>query len=493
MSTLSASGFPASWFDTKAMIGFLFATGLGACVAAYPFPALAVMAVCLVLYGILKWARGQFELWQVLALVALSPYIILNYGFDNLAVGAGGIHLPVGELLMLSALTLVILGPQKSTLSGVRRDPLVVCLFALLVLSLAHLVVDVPRYGMLAVRDSSLFFEAAFLLVGLAWARNVRQTALLVRWMFLVLLLNLVYVYTLPWNAQIQSWSPQFGVFHPVPLFGNYQQNGVFLVAGVLFCIWLAPSLVRWPRWVFLGLAIAQLGGLAILQLRSMYVGILLVLVILIILGQTRKLLGAATTVAWGIGGVLALLLIVSSLGIKLQGRMGPVDLSFIQEHADTVLALGDSNARMSHDVDRGQWYGEVWNRVRSSPSNMVVGEGFGQALIDFVTEQGIPVRQPHNTSLTILARLGFLGLSIWLLFLVLLARRYVQFLRRPSESAEASDLVLWLLMYSALAFLSTSVQPAFEFSHGAIPFFFLQGVAIGAMQTGMHELTFDH
>ena len=493
MATLSASRFPASRFDTKALIGFVIAVGFGVYTAAYPFPALALMAGCLVLYGILRWARRQLELWQVLALLALSPYIILNYGFDNLAVGTGGFHLPLGELLMLAALLLVIWGPPKSTLSGVRRDPLVVCLFALLLLSFTHLVVDVPRYGMLAVRDSSLFFEAAFLLVGLAWASNVRQTGLLVRWIFVVLLLNLVYVYTFPWNAQIRSWSPQFGIFHPVPLFGNYEQNGVFLVAGVLFCIWLAPSLVRWPRWVFFGLVIAQLGGLAILQLRSMYVGILLVLFLLMVLRETRKLVGVATAVAWGVGGVLALLLLVSSLGIKLQGRMGPVDLSFIEEHADTVLALGDSNSRMSHDVDRGQWYGEVWDRVLSSPSNMVVGEGFGQALIDFVNEQGIAVRQPHNTSLTILARLGFLGLSIWLLFLVLLARRYVQFLRSPSAPAEASDLVLWLLMYSALAFLFTSVQPEFEFSHGAIPFFFLQGVAIGAMRTGMHKLTVDH
>jgi hypothetical protein len=491
MSTLTDTKAFGARVDAKTLLGLAIAIALGFLVASYPLAVLGGIAACIILYGILRWCRGRLELWQVLVLLAVTPYVILNYGFDNLVVGAGGFHFPVGELLMFLALVLVILGTQRGLLSSTLQDPPVVCLFALLLLSCAHLIVDVQRYGIYALRDSSLFFEAVFLLVGVVWARNPRNTRLLVRWMFFVLVLNLIYTYTFPWNEQIQAWSPTSGMFHPVPLFGNYEQNGVFLVAGVLFCIWLGPSLVRWPRWVLLGLAMAQLGGLAILQLRSMYVGILVVLLLLFLLGETKKLAGFASALGWGVGGVLAMLLAVSTLGIRLQGRMGPVDLSFIEEHAQTVLALGDASARMSHDVDRGGWYGEVWDRIRSSPSNLIVGEGFGQALINFENERGIPVRQPHNTSLTVLARLGFLGLTIWLLFIVLMTVRYVRYLRTRSASAGASTLVLWLFMYSILAFLFTSVQPEFEFSHGAIPFFFLQGLAIGIMRTADDRFDF--
>jgi hypothetical protein len=480
MATQTATRDQSSWLDAKTLLGFGIAAGLGVLVAAFPVMGLEGIAVCLFLYGTLRWARGRMEIWQVLVLLALTPYIILNYGFDNFAVG---FSVPLGELLMFLGLGLAILSMPRGFLGNLLRDPVIACLFALLVLSGAHLLVDVPRYGFYAIRDSSVFVEAIFLIAGLAWSKNSRNIRLFAYWMFCVLLVNLIYTYTFPWNERIQAMSPSSGIFHAVPLFGNYEQNGVFLVAGVLFCIWLGPSLIAWPRWVFLVLAVAQLGGLAILQLRSMYVGIVLVLVLLLFLGETRKMAGIAYALAWGLGGVLALLLAVTSLGIKLQGRMGPVDLSFIEDHAATVLDLGDSNARMSHDVDRGDWYGEVWDRVRSSPANMVVGEGFGQALIDFENEQGIPVRQPHNTSLTVLARLGFLGLGIWLLFLVLLAKRYVQFLRLRTASPGISSLVLWLLMYSVLAFMFTSVQPEFEFSHGAIPFFFMQGLAIGIMR----------
>ena len=70
------------------------------------------------------------------------------------------------------------------------------------------------------------------------------------------------------------------------------------------------------------------------------------------------------------------LLVVISALGITIQGRMGPVNLSFVGDQIKTVLAMGDANTRMVHEDDRADWYGEVWDRVRSSPTNVVVGEG---------------------------------------------------------------------------------------------------------------------
>jgi O-antigen ligase len=248
--------------------------------------------------------------------------------------------------------------------------------------------------------------------------------------------------------------------------------------------MWVGPSVVRWPRWSLVLLAVAQLGGLAILQVRAMYVGIVLVLVILLLLRETKKLAGLACTLGLGAAALLVMLSAVSLTGIALQGRMGPVDFSFIEQHAKTVLALGDPKARMSHDVDRGGWYQEVWERVRSSPSNLAVGVGFGQVLIDFENEQGIPVRQPHNSSLTVLARLGFVGLSLWLLFIGLVIVRYVRFLRTPYIPAGVSTLVLWLFLQFILTLLDASVQPSLEFSHGAIPFYFLLGLGFATMRS---------
>jgi O-antigen ligase len=474
--------------DTKTLCGFAMAAALGVLVAIYPLVGLAGLAVCFILYGIHRWCRERLELWQVLVLLVMTPYFILNYGFDNLAVGGAGFQLPVGDLLMFLALVLVILGRQRGMLHSAMLDSAVVCMIALLLLSCAHLIFNVPQYGLYALRDSSMFFEAVFLILGMVWAQNARSTQLLMRWLFFVFFVNLFYSYTFSWGEQIRAISPSAGVFHPVPLFGNYQQSALWLLLGAPFFIWLGPSLVRWPRWVLVVLAAAQLGGLAILQARSMYVGIAIILLILLMLGEAKKLHSFASTLVWGTGVLAVLLSAVSVAGIELRGRMGPVDFSFIVNQTKTVLDLGDANTRMSHDADRGEWYQEVWERIRSSPSNLIVGEGFGQALIRFENDEGIPVRQPHNSSLTVLARLGFVGLSLWLSFIVLVFARYVGFLRMPYTSAGDSSLVVWLLCAFVLFLLQASVQPSLEFSSGASPFYFLSGFGLGIIRCPKQE-----
>jgi O-Antigen ligase len=490
MSTFIVNRVSNTRPNTKTVFGFAIATALGVLLAVYPLTSLGAIAVGVTLYALFRWCRERMEWWQMLVLLALTPSLILNYGFDNLAVGAGGFKFPLSDVLMFLALILVTWRYGQSAIKNILLDPPAACLIALLLMTVCHLLFNIPRYGFYSVRDSSMFFEAVILILGVTWAQNPRNTEILKRWFFYALLINLVYSYTFIWGEKIQSMSPSFGVFHPVPLLGNYQQTALWLLLGVIYFLWIAPQVVRWPRWILTLLAAAQLGGLAILQVRAMYVGIGIIFLVLFLFGETKKLIGFASTIGWGVGALLALLLTVSALGIQLQGRMGPVTFAFVEEQVETVFAIGDANTRMSHEVDRADWYGEVWTRVTSSAANMVVGEGFGQALIDFVNEDGIPVRQPHNSSLTVLARLGFVGLSIWLLFIGLVLIRYVRFLRMRSASEEAHVTILWLFLCFLLYLVTASVQPTLEFSHGSMPFYFLLGLAIGIM--GQREYSFN-
>jgi O-antigen ligase len=490
MSTFTATRVLDARRNAGILIVFAITAALGILLAAYPLTVLGAVALCVFLYVFFRWCRQQMEWWQMMVLLALTATIILNYGFDNLAVGAGGLKFPVGDLLMFLALFLVARRIGFSAIKEILLDPPVVCLMALLLMSFCHLVIDVPRYGFYAVRDASKFFEAVIVILGVVWTQNARSVQLLKRWLFYVLLVNLFYSYTFIWADAIQAKSPNVGVFHPVPLFGNYQQTALWLLMGVIYFIWIAPSVVRWPRWILMLLAAAQLGALAILQVRSAYVGIAVIFVVLLLFRETKKLAGFASTIGCGIGVLLALLLVVSALNIKLQGRMGPVSFAFVEEQFQTVLAVSDPNTRMSHDVDRADMYGEAWDRLRSNPINMVVGEGFGQVLVNLVSEEGIAVREPHNSSLSVLARLGFVGLSLWLLFIGLIFLRFVRALRMRSASGEATTTLLWLFLCFLLFLLTASVQPTFEFSHGSMPFYFMLGMGIGII--GQREYSFD-
>src|SRR5262249_49996485 len=139
--------------------------------------------------------------------------------------------------------------------------------------------------GLWAIRDASMFFDGIFLTLGLLWVLKGNSMIPLMKWLMVVLLLNLVYGLTLPVGEKIRDWSPKSGVFLQVPVVGNYR-NAVFLLAGALFYMFVARYVVRWPRWIVLFLAMAQLFGLAIHQGRALYVGLVVILIIFVLLGE---------------------------------------------------------------------------------------------------------------------------------------------------------------------------------------------------------------
>lgn len=119
-------------------------------------------------------------------------------------------------------------------------------------------------------------------------------------------------------------------------------------------------------------------------------------------------------------------------------------------------------------------------DRWTASAATTVIGEGYGQALIDFEAERGIQVRQPHNTHITIVMRLGLVGLLFWVVMHVRIVFLLVRGVRAAHPSTVARGFAIWMLAFYVMAMIFTSVQPWLEFSMGAIPFYILIGFAAG-------------
>ena len=465
------------------VIGLFLSMSLGLIVAIYPSSAGIVLAAGSVLVLVLIQAnRMEIEIWQTITLITLTGYVVLNYGFENLSIPLGPLRfIPVGELLMGAALTLAVLRYRGPQLRDAMRDPSIICVLALLALTLVHLAADLPAYGLYALRDGTSSFEALFLLLGILWAARERNIELLTKWLIFLFIVTIAYSYTFPWAEQLQNWSLISGPFHSVSLLGNYQELAVYLVAGALFCIWVAPTLGKWPRWLLGVLAIAQLAGLAILQSRTMYVGIALILMLLFFLRETKRASQFLSILAWGLGALALTILLLTAAAWKVQGRLGPVDVSSLRNEVRSIWPSTTESHELGHEADRRAWYGEVWNKLRSSPSHFLLGVGYGQPLIDFMSETGQPIRQPHNSSMNVFGRLGLLGLSIWLFFISGVLKRLWNGVREARiRGAVSCPLRLWLLAFSVLGLLDSMVQPYFEFSHSAVPFYFLVGVALG-------------
>jgi O-antigen ligase len=456
------------WF-----LGFLCA---GAAATLYPLYAFGLVVVLAVVGAVglaLRHLRlSGLDVWQLVLLMALSGYVLLNYGFENLAFHVGGVPIIVSYLLMYGALGLAVYrlpGPTRIAL----QEPAIFFLLSLLLLTFLHLIVDLPAYGIWAIRDASMSFDAMFIVLGLLWARQRDSIAPLKKWLMVIFLLNSLYSLTLPWQEQINAWSPKSGVFLQIPLFGYYRGNMIFLLLGCLFYLFFGRDAIRWPRWIILSFAVIQLFGLAILQARAMYVGLVVVLVLLVVIGETKK----SGKLLFLLAAPIAAIVLLTFTGIEIPGRIGPVKADFFIEHFRSISGAEDTPGATLEG--RITWYDEVFARIRKNPW---FGEGFGQPLITFENDlTGGVVRQPHNSSVTVLARLGIVGLLPWIAFHFYVMKRFVYAFRRRSRLDKGfSDLILWLFIAYLIGMIGAAVEAAFEFPSFAMPFYFFLGLALG-------------
>jgi hypothetical protein len=430
-----------------------------------------------------KLAR-RVQLWRACILFSLTGFIVLNYGFENLIAGhVAGIPLIVGEMLMFAGLAQGW-WRRRERAAALFGHPAMKCTIALWLLASVHLISNVPKFGLYAFRDASIFFEALFLVAGFVWALEPGGIRKLNRWLLFLFVANFLYACTLPVGETLQEHSPASGVFQPIPLLGQYQHNGLYIVSGALFCIWMAPYVVHWKRWTSIGLAVIQLSALVILQTRSMYIGMVLVVLVTFVIGERRKCAQFLAVMGFGVAAIVTFVVIVSAFNINIQGRVMEISGTSIREHVASVFALTDQQDRLGQDQDRLDWMNQVWTDTTADAGTLIFGQGFGKPLIDFERD-GVPVRQPHNSTLGVFGRLGVSGVIVWITFHLYVFNTLLNFIRRTRGSHnENRDFMVWLLGFYVLALLLSMVQPAFEFSHCAVPLYFLLGVGLSIAHT---------
>jgi hypothetical protein len=442
------------------------------------FAVVAALGLCLL--AIVLARRAGLELWQGLLLAALTGYMVLNYGFENLAIHLGGFPLIISYGLMYASMAFAVFSCRHTILRALK-EPAMVCVLAFLFLTFLHLIVDVPHYGLWAVRDASMFLDGIFLLLGLLWSMKHSSVMLLLKWLMVVFLLNLGYSFLMPWEDALSSWSPKSGVFVMTPIVGNYRGNQVFLLLGALFFILLAQYVVRWPRWIVLLLAAAQLFGLAILQARAEYVGILVSLIVFLFLGETGKFAKLLSLLA----PPLIVILILTTVGIEISGRIGPVNLAFFKEH---IRSIGGAEGTPGSSVEgRAGWIDQAMQHFWPNP---VFGEGFGLPLIEFRdARSGNMVRQPHNSSVSVLARLGAVGFAVWVIFNLRVLSQFIRgFRQRCRWNPVLSNLLLWLFLAYLIDMINISTEAGLEFPSSDIPFLFFVGLALGLVSSQVQQ-----
>jgi hypothetical protein len=230
----------------------------------------------------------------------------------------------------------------------------------------------------------------------------------------------------------------------------------------------------------FLGVVIGGVltrGGFVALLCATLFAAILR--------GPSKQLVRLIVGAALG-GTVLLMLLIALDVHLKVPGRAREVSVDQIFANLDSIG--GSESAGL--DATK-KWRLEWWKKILDYTFNgpyFWTGKGYGINLADSdgfqVGSAGSePLRSPHNSHMTFLARSGVPGLFAWvaiqLTWLGLMIQSFVKSWRL--KLSQWSGLFIWLAAYWLAFMINASFDVALEGPMAGIPFWTVFGFGWGA------------
>jgi O-antigen ligase len=358
-------------------------------------------------------ASGRlFVLYGRLLGPLLAGYLLFDRAFAYL-------HLPGSPVfvaeMMLGLGAVAAMAATRYFAVPVRDEPILALLAGFLLWGLIRTVPGLMTYQLDAVRDAALWYYCLFaFFVTAALARSpdlldrlIIQLHKLTPWLLVWLPLALLLI-------PVAADAPRVP-FSPVSVLSHKPGSAAIAAVLALGCLWLLPG-TRSPRrragWSILALVII---ALAATQNRGGLLGAMAGLAVGLAFVRNRVGLAARAVLVVGIGLSFATLL---SLQVPLAGLQGRA-FSASQLIANVVSLGGkDSPGNLGGTVEGRA---ELWTRIldkQIADGHLADGSGFGQNLakeVGVYDEGKDTLRSPHNSHLHILARLGVVGISLWI------------------------------------------------------------------------------
>jgi len=339
----------------------------------------------------------------------------------------------------------------------------------------------------MAIRDSAIWYYCVFFFFGLALARRPANADLFwnrMQWAWLFALLwHLGNFITQNWPILHSPLVPGRGV-RVLSNSGSEAQQHVFLAAVLII---LAPHLASRLRGRWIWLAMSFLGALRVLVSwgRATKLAALAALLVAIVTS-----FGGAPRV-WPAGQLPLAIFIptIAALGAVLV-------LPYEQLYAKAGLNRFENML----DEKRGTtyWRRIWWNNIHEAVwgESPMLGLGFGESLGKYNPHiQGDElagpwaIRSPHNINITVYARMGILGSTLWLVMLIAGLGRLALFVRTSKNrwgqftSERRKELTFWLMMLTA-SWINSSFGLLMEGPVLGVWYWFAMGFAQGRART---------
>jgi O-antigen ligase len=412
----------------------------------------------------------------------MLPIVLAGYAlFDR---GGAWIHVPgiplfAGELMIGLAL-LVIACATGTVLAGARSRITCALLLAFILWGLLRTVPYAGTYHIDAIRDAALWYYAifAFVIAGLVvampklpaqWAGAYRRfLPWMLVWSFIALQLDQ------------RTGGPYVPDSPVIPWFSHKSGNVAVQAALALAFLWLVPieGMRRRTRMLLTAL-VSVLVAVSGTQSRSgMIAGAAAIMVAWFMSSNRRQMIACI------IAPVVLVLALAWAVDLQVPAHPRPVSVPQLLKNVASLSGGGSSELS-----DTAQWRDALWTSLlkETRQSNkLVTGWGFGPNLaapMGFAGQKPqSPLRSPHNSHLDVLARMGIIGLVVWIsLWVAWFATMFRGLHRLQSRSQRFTRGLLSFAIVGVVAILVNAYfDPTLESPQVALWLWTLFGLGLG-------------
>jgi hypothetical protein len=411
-------------------------------------------------------------------LVVLAGYLIFNYPFMQLRIPPTGFGVPLGELILV----VVLLSTDLPRV--LLRMNAIVYLFPFLIWwswGLARFVFDTASQGFWAFRDSTQLIESFFLIAGFTLAGQPRTMERLNRWLRPIIMISCLYGLLNVYEAEIVAISPTLpgASGQAIPILATFATAGTMILWGASFCM-IQPHQSQAARMRYALMAVFLIAfDLLVLQARTTYLQVLSVAgLMLVCRPRALRPLGLVVPL------LFAALIVIIAFDLRISGRLtSEISLSFFWDHILSIFGIGEGNlAAAEGGVDlRLAWWTRLYDKLTADEVTLITGLGYGIPLTDFSDTLGVVTREPHNSVISVTARLGLIGFFAWIWMQVALFRAGLRAYRDCHRAGrnDAANFILLVLAFAVLVLSSCFGEDTMEKPYYAIPYYALWGFVL--------------
>lgn len=423
--------------------------------------------------------HGLITFRNYLTLTVVILYLALNYGFMVIRIPpTAGSGIPFGEL----ALALGLVTIHYPTLFGRMKEitnPVPIVLF--FALGIFGALKGVALHGLWAMRDATHEIESLYLLLGFAIAGRLEWLSKILNAIPYLLVFVVIYGFLFPFSETLQELSPKIhgAQGQPVPILFQYLNTYIVTLWAVAYLLLFEKNIKVINYLLLAAFLIAYV--IFIYQARTIYLQ-----VVALMLLMTWKKPVVMRKMILAVILFLILLFIISVTGIEIKGRLGEtVSLDFLISHLKAIVGAGSDSAGVAAASSgvglRTGWWITIYHNMTSSLSSLLFGLGFGIPLTDFHDTFNSVVREPHNSFISVTARMGLIGISIFAWMHVALLKTWSAAYKRAVQQQweEGKKLLLFFLSYFVLIWVFSMTEDGLEKPPNAISYYFFWGIIL--------------